>query len=136
MIRVYLSGGTGSGWQEEVLKHFPKSEYPDVAFYNPWSLDSYNPRKYVPMDALKIAESDIVFAYLEDTNPTALAIIGELMYAKGLGKVTIFCNEWTKEDYAKRGLRERYMELIECWVDFIEKDFGKAMDLLKHVVKY
>lgn len=135
-VKIYLSGGFHSGWQEEIMKYFPVSEFPNILFCNPFDFKSDNPKLFGPMDKVKIEQCDILFAYLEETNPTALAIIAEMAYAKGRDKMVIFCNEWDDEGYKVRGLKARYMALIEEWVDFVEKDFGHAIDLLKGVVRF
>jgi len=161
--KVYLSGGTVSGWQD-VVEHrinppaLAMSVTPAIAeFYNPAKfkvgpVDRPDVRMYGPMDRIKIEECDILFAYLEAGNPTPINVALELGYAKGLGKRTILCNEWTEAKWKAGQLgcqrttdptnndaiwyKHWYVDLLNSWADFQESDFGLAMELLKQVLEY
>jgi len=92
----------------------------------------------------KIRECDIVFAYLEASNPVIINIALELGFAKGLGKVTILVNEWTEENISKGMLetlkpngnwfKPRYLEMLIDWCDFVVTDFKDGIELLKKFV--
>jgi len=153
--KIYLSGGTVTGWQDRVISEL---EELDVDFYNParlvlGPLDKPEPRIYSPMDKTKIAECDIIFGYLEKTNPTPINVALEFGYAIGLGKRSVLCNEWTADAFEKKELKclmtdsadgkacatwfkPHYVELLNDWVDFVEPDFGIAIEILKKVVIY
>lgn len=155
MKKVYLSGGTVSGWQDVVISRIGKP-VDNVEFYNPatftvGSVGRPGLSLYGPMDRLKIEDCDILFAYLEASNPTAINVALELAYAKGLGKRTILCNEWTEKNYndfnlktllCKDGTKNalwfkpHYCDLMNSWADFHETDFGIAIELLKQVIEY
>lgn len=151
--KVYLSGGTVSDWQDRIMEYFLVDT---VEFYNPKKfklgpMEAPELRIYGPMDLNKIKECDILFAYLEKTNPTPINVALELGYAKGLGKTTILCDEWTPEAYETKALRTmattdlnvqatwfkpHYIDLLNQWADFVEPDFGIAQEILKHLVTY
>lgn len=153
MKRVYLSGGTVTGWQNYII-----SRVEGVDFYNPaqfklGSLIMPELRLFGPMDKTKIRECDVLFGYLEASNPTPINVALELGYAKGLGKITVLCNEWTEDRFKSRQLkcqettdamkaamatwfRPHYVDLMNSWADFVETDFGLAIELLKKVVNY
>lgn len=155
MKNIYLSGGTVTGWQDRVIEAL--SDY-DVEFYNPAKLvlgplDRPELRIYGPMDRTKIVDCDIAFGYLEKSNPTPINTALELGYAIGLGKKTILCNEWTIDAFEKGDMKclstnsvdgkamatwfkPHYVDLLNDWVDFVEPDFGIAIEILKKVVNY
>ena len=155
MKKIYLSGGTVSNWQDEV-EHYITKDTIQAEFYNPakfkvGTVDRPDLRMYGPMDKLKIEECDILFAYLEQSNPTPINVALELGYAKGLGKLTILCNEWTEAKYKANELGTQkttdpkavatwykpwYTNLLDSWADFQESDFGLAKELLKQVINY
>lgn len=151
---VYLSGGTVSDWQDRIIQYFAAESW--VEFYNPKKfklgpMEAPELRIFGPMDLNRIKECDILFAYLEKTNPTPVNVALELGCAKGLGKITILCDEWTPEAYDKKELRTmattdpnvqatwfkpHYVDLLNSWADFVEPDFGIALEILKHLVVY
>jgi len=87
-MRVYLSGGMQSNWQEKVIQ-----EVPDIEFSNPATHGLEQPEQYTAWDLFKVAQSDIVFAYLEKDNPSGVGLALEIGYAKALGKLIIFVDE-------------------------------------------
>jgi len=148
MKKVYLSGGLVSNWQEEVVDAVPMA-----IFYNPkdFSLGGIprpDSRIYAPMDRLKIDECDIVFGYLEASNPTPINVIAECSYGKGRGKTIIFCNEWIekniqlgmlkatsfKDGEGRTWFKPHYFDLVSHWFDFVETDLGRAIDILREIV--
>lgn len=143
MKKVYLSGGFVTNWQDELIDNMP-----NIIFYDPRKLGidglpRLPPSIYAPMDKKMIEDCDIVFAYLEADNPTPINIIAELCYAKGLGKTTIFCVEWTQQNIQKlRTLKPNgdwfkphYLDMVIFWMDFVFTDFGQAKQLLSILAK-
>lgn len=141
--RIYLSGGYVSDWRERVYEAL---EDFDVELCDPrFKLEGIpnseiGVRIYGPMDRLRIDESDIVFGYLEATNPTPINVIAECCYALGKGKLVILCDEWSD---AERGslrtgdwFKPRYLQMVRNWIDFVEEDFGRAIEVLKAVLSY
>lgn len=152
MKKVYLSGGTVTRWQEELMEQFSNG----VEFYNPATfvlgpMEFPELSLYGPMDRIKIEECDVAFGYLEKSNPTPINVALEMGYAKGLDKITILCNEWTPEAFADKSMRAlktndlgavatwykpHYVDLLNSWMDFVETDFGIAIEILKKVLNY
>jgi len=147
--KVYLSGGFVTSWQEEVMEAVPEAE-----FYNPKDFDMAGLLRtpvdiYAPMDRIQIEDSDIVFGYLEASNPTPINIVAECCYAKALGKIVVLCNEWTEENIKRDNLRAtqfkdengrtwfrpHYLDLVCYWLDFVETDFGHAINILRRLVE-
>lgn len=156
-IKIYLSGGTVTGWQNVVMDRFTADKWVDsLEFYNPAGLvlgpiSIPELAQYGPMDRIKIEECDIAFGYLEKSNPTPINVALEMGLAKGLGKRTILCNEWTKEAYDAKDMRAlytnpeggvatwfkpHYIDLLNSWMDFVEEDFGVAIEILRGVLEY
>ena len=157
MLKVYLAGGTVSGWQRTIMDNFVKAGLADkVDFYNPsdfevGSVQYPAPAMYAPINKLKIEQCDFVFAFLEASNPTPINTALEVGYALALGKKVLFCHEWTQKimdsGYLKTlftdqegavgtWFKPHYLAQILNWCDFVETDFGIAIELFKKVVEY
>jgi len=144
--KVYLSGGTVTHWQDVVMNSIEGVDFYNPASFSMGSVGRPGLSLYGPMDRLKIEQCDILFAYLEASNPTPINVALELGYAKGLGKLTILCNEWTEKRFKEGNLKTLengatwykpwYCDLLNSWADFCEPDFGIAQELLKQVVEY
>lgn len=97
-IRVYLAGGFHSGWQNKVIKACGTKHF---IFYDPrkkWmrsEITENHPSFYWPWNFQAIKKSEVVFAYTEDYRPKLLgpAIVLEMGYAQGLGKLVIYVND-------------------------------------------
>ena len=148
-MRVYLSGGFVTDWQLKVIESVPEAE-----FYNPADFELRGLKAgqipvgiYGPMDLAQIKLCDVVFAYLESSNPTPINVCFEVGYALGLGKIVIFCNEWTYDNIKANNLRAvefkdaegntwfrvHYSDFINNSVNFYETDFGRAIEILKAI---
>lgn len=149
-MRVYLSGGFYTNWQQKVIDFVPEAE-----FYNPYTFEfrgltvgQVPVEIYGPMDRTQIELSDVVFAYMEASNPTPINVCFEVGYALGLGKVVVLCNEWTQDNLKDNNLRAKefkdgegniwykphYFDLVNQSATFVESDFGRSMELLKMIV--
>lgn len=87
-LTVYLAGGFRSGWQARI-----STSAPGVLYKDPSKHGLTEPIQYTEWDLRAIRESDLVFAYLEATNPAGYALALEIGYAKGLGKTVILVDE-------------------------------------------
>jgi len=58
-------------------------------------------------DLFFINQSDIVFCYMEKTNPSGIGAAAELGYAKGLGKTVILCLEPNNNH-----IKDKYLEFL------------------------
>lgn len=87
-MRAYLSGGFRSGWQKKVIMLVDGIEFIDPSRHGLELED-----QYTFWDLLAIERADIVFAYLEKTNPRPLGLCVEVGYAAALGKKIIVVDE-------------------------------------------
>ncbi|MFA5668672.1 MAG: nucleoside 2-deoxyribosyltransferase domain-containing protein [Balneolaceae bacterium] len=101
-MKVYLAGGFRSNWQQQIEKSFPKNQ--GIIFFNPREHGLDKSDEYYFWDTLHLEQCDVVFAYLEESNPLALGLIFELGYARGLHKKIILVDEKSNKntDYAKQ----------------------------------
>jgi nucleoside 2-deoxyribosyltransferase len=92
--KVFLSGGFKSNWQEKVIERFQSK----FIFFNPREHMLEDTSEYTYWDIHFIRQSDIVFAYLEKTNPSGLGLIFEIGIAYGLNKTIILVDEKSEKD--------------------------------------
>lgn len=64
MKKVYLAGGMSTEWRERIIK-----AHPEYTYYDPTSHGLVDPKEYTVQDLNWILDSDVIIAYLEDTNP-------------------------------------------------------------------
>lgn len=92
---VYLSGGMKSGWQDVIMQTVTALRYIDPRQHG---LD--NPDQYTLWDLEGVRQCDIVFAYLETSNPSGIGLALEIGYAKALGKQIILVDEQQDRRFA------------------------------------
>src|SRR3989344_6327864 len=113
---VYLVGGMRSGWQDRVIVECQGLGF---TFKDPRKNETKEFREYTTLDLHYVRISDIIFAYLEASNPGGQGACVECGYAKGLGKTVIVVNE--KQD-------DRYLKFIEKVADIVFTDFERALE--------
>jgi nucleoside 2-deoxyribosyltransferase len=118
--KVYLAGGFKSGWQEIV-----KSHAPSYVFLDPSLHDLDEPEEYTKWDLDAVQKSDIIFAYMESTNPAGYALSLEIGFAKALGKEIIFIEEHPNEN------RKRHFAMVRECADKNFKTLIEAIEYLK-----
>ena len=116
-LTVYLAGGHKSGWQNRVKQHFK-----GICFLDPSTHNLKNPREYTAWDLALIRRADIVFAYLELSNPSGYGMALEIGYAKALQKMIILVNEKTS-----------YTDMIESMCDVVYKNLENGITYLKQL---
>lgn len=119
--KLYLAGGFQSGWQDRV------KTISDFEYFDPRLHGLKNKAEYTVWDLEAIRKSDIVFAYLESTNPGGYALALEVGFAKALNKFVIFVDE-------KSALNEptsRYLEMLAAASDVSFKTFAEGIQFLK-----
>lgn len=72
-MKVYLSGGMKSGWQQ-MIPYIDGVEYLDPRVESPQNLTM---QQFVYKDIELVKESDLVFLYMEKSNPTGYGAIWE-----------------------------------------------------------
>lgn len=120
-IKVYLSGGMHSGWQDWFIKR-----YPHIEFLDPRSHGFTAPELYSEWDNNAIDECDLLIAYLENDNPSGVGLAYEIGRALGQGKHAFLIedtNSYWNED-------RRYFELVRHSVTMKFIGNFERMDLL------
>lgn len=87
-MHVYLAGGFKSGWQDTVMAACPGPTYLD-----PRAHGLADPTEYTEWDLRAVKTSDLVFAYLEATNPAGHNLAFEVGYAVAHGTPVLFVDE-------------------------------------------
>jgi nucleoside 2-deoxyribosyltransferase len=115
-MKVYLAGGTKSGWQELVKSALRDT---DVLFLDPRMNGFKDPVLYTAWDMQAIRGSGIVFAYLEKYNPSGLGLAAEIGYAKGLGYPVVFVNERHEDPYTHflEAMAGMYFETLPAGIE-------------------
>ena len=121
-MKVYLAGGMAGDWREKVRERFRLTK--NIVFFDPTSTQFKDPKHYTNWDLKAIDRCDVLFAYLEDSNPSGLGMSAEIGYAKALNKIIIFVNEQVGNKYTPF--------LREC-SDYYEFDLDGGMDCLSQV---
>lgn len=114
MLRVYLAGGFRTDWQETVKMECQGLEA--VQFLDPKEKERgaespkifQQPNVYTNWDLLAIEQSDVVFAYVENTNP-AVGVIAEIGFATGRRIPVIFVKD--PEDTSSY-FKDKYFDFV------------------------
>jgi len=115
-MRVYLSGGMRSGWQDKV-----KAAVSGIEWIDPREHGLELPALYAVWDLTGVRLADVVFAYIEDDNPSGIGLALELGYAKGLGKITILVG----------GHDDKRMAIVGCAADVWVAPLSQGIALLQ-----
>jgi len=118
--KVYLAGGFKSGWQNKIKGEAPLFEYLDPSLHN---ID--DPNEYTAWDLNAVKDSEIIFAYMESSNPAGYALCLEVGFAKALGKTILFVEEHPSKS------REKYFSMVRACSDKTFKDIELAIEYLK-----
>ena len=114
-IQVYLAGGFYSGWQDRVKQAAPQHIYHDPRYHG-LNIEA----EYTAWDIARIRESDVVFAYLDNTNPGGHNMAFELGLADGLGIPYVLVQDNKQFD--------RYVGMLRQRASWYFTDFRKALE--------
>ena len=92
--KVFLSGGFKSNWQSKIIKELQNQFF----FFNPKNHGLNKSKLYTAWDIHFVKECDIIFAYMENTNPSGYGIALEVGIAYSLGKTIILIDERSEND--------------------------------------
>lgn len=88
-LKVYLAGTMQSHWREKIhIRLIDK-----LTLINPCDHHLVKPELYTFWDLEAVKQSDIVFAYMDEKNPSGYGLTLEIGYAKALGKTIILVDE-------------------------------------------
>ncbi|MFB9840859.1 nucleoside 2-deoxyribosyltransferase domain-containing protein [Mucilaginibacter ginsenosidivorans] len=91
---IFLSGGFKSDWQLKVINRYSEK----FDFFNPRNHEIKEPHLYASWDIHYVRKCDILFAYMESTNPSGFGLMFELGMAYALNKTIILVDEKSHED--------------------------------------
>ena len=124
MNLIYLAGGMKSGWQE-IVKERIKGK--DFYTFDPRNHQLENPEQYTIWDLYHVKNCDIVFAYIEQDNPSGYGAALEIGYAKALGKTIILVDEKSISDESFK----RQYELIRKTADIVFYSLEEGIQFLE-----
>ena len=128
MQKIYLAGGFKSNWTSEVKKcsnNFKWIDPKEKEFKNGERI-VMNVNEYGKWDLHFVKSSDIVFVYVERTNPSCIGLCCEAGYAKGLGKTVITVLEKNHETF-----KDAYLSFISQVSDIVFDNLQDGIDYLK-----
>ena len=83
--KVYLAGGFHSGWQESVIEECSNR----FVFFDPRVHSLGGSKEYTSWDLHHVSQCDILFAFMEPTNPSGFGLSLEVGFARALNKTII-----------------------------------------------
>jgi hypothetical protein len=92
--KVFLSGGFKSDWQSKVIEAIGDQ----FIFFNPRQHGLEHSDFYTTWDIHFVKECNILFAYMEESNPSGYGLAFELGVAYSLNKTIILVDEKSKEE--------------------------------------
>lgn len=123
--KVYLAGGMNkSNWQGKVIKTVGKKGF---LFYNPREHSLSDSKQYTFWDLFYVKQCDILFAYMQDTNPSGIGLTLEIGYAKALSKSIILVDEKSKNDstFARR------FKIVQQSASIVFENLDEGVNFLK-----
>lgn len=91
-----------------------KAAVPSVEWLDPATHGLRDPKAYTAWDLQAVREADVIFAYLERSNPYGFNMAFEVGYAHALGKPIIFVDE-------KHGPNDRPCSMLRQLSDWATK---------------
>jgi hypothetical protein len=83
-----------SNWQSRVIQRFGFN----FTFFNPRDHQLNNSKQYTEWDLFYIQKADILFAYMEQENPSGFGLTLEVGFARALSKSIILVDEKSGTD--------------------------------------
>lgn len=124
--RVYLAGGFRSGWQNQVKADLGGL----VEFVDPSKHGINTTKNYTAWDLAAVDSCDLVFAFLEQSNPGGYALALEIGYAKGQGKTVIYVQE--PGSIAEE--RSKYLGMIQSASDYTCETLNEGQKILRELL--
>ena len=115
-MKIYLAGGTHSGWQDRVKYSAPQHEYFDPRI----DADQRYPFKFTQQDYNGVQWCDIVFAYFEKDNPSGLGLAKECAWGMAYGKIIIFIDEHDRLADIVCAMSRRIYSKLEPAIEYLK----------------
>jgi len=121
---VYLAGGLRSGWQNEVQERCPH-----LTFISPLDKDedSMSLEEFGTWDLHHVKQADLVFTYIERTNPSCIGAAIETGYAAGKDTTVILVLEPDHEHF-----KNRYLDFYRKVADVTFQKLDSGINYLQH----
>jgi len=124
-LHVFLSGRLDTNWRQQLV-----SKIPDINYYDPTMHKLDQPSQYTAWDMHFVRSSDLVFGYMDKSNPSGYGLATEIGYAKGLGKTVILVDE--KSDLDDEF--SNYFSIVRSISDMVVGSLDEGIALLKRFV--
>lgn len=85
---IYLAGGMRSNWQDEVI-----SQVKGIIVLDPRNHGSKDEDAYTAWDLAAVEKADLIFGFIEASNPCGAGLAVEMGMAYALGKSIIYIEE-------------------------------------------
>jgi nucleoside 2-deoxyribosyltransferase len=121
--KVFLSGGFKSNWQSKVIEELNDK----FIFFNPREHGLEHSDFYTTWDIHFVKECDILFAYMEETNPSGYGLAFELGVAYSLNKTIILIDEKSKGE----ATFANYFKILYKPSGVILTNFSEGIEYLK-----
>jgi len=121
--KVYLAGGFRSNWQDKIISELSDN----FDFLNPRDHGLTEPNLYSAWDIHYVRNCDILFGYMELTNPSGYGLAFEIGLASGLNKTIILVDE--KSDSSIEFAN--YFKLVRFPCSATFNNLPQAIDFLK-----
>ena len=117
-MKIYLSGGMRGDWQDKVIAALPQFDY-----FDPRQKALTLPSQYTTWDLFYVRRSDIIFAFMEENNPSGIGLALECGYAKALNKLVILVDE----------KKDRYFAIVREAVDLVFDSLEQGIGFLREL---
>jgi nucleoside 2-deoxyribosyltransferase len=104
MEKVYLAGTLNTTWQNRVIESLRGK----FIFYNPQEHSLEESKMYTVWDLHYLKKSNIIFAYLNNENPSGYGLTLEIGYARALNKTIILVDEKSQNN----PVFEKYFRIV------------------------
>ena len=118
-MKVYLSGGMKTKWQDSIIQQFP-----NVVFLDPRSRGLLREDQYTFCNVLAIKQADIILAHIDKYEQSGIGLALEVGFAHAIGKLIIFVDQSPPE------LREKY-GMVRQLANVVFYDLDQSLHYLK-----
>lgn len=122
-MKIYLSGGMRSGWQNRVKNALgERHQYADPR--EKGETPEWTWREYGAWDFMHIDQCDLMLAYMERGNPSGYGLCAEVGYAAGKGIPVVLVIEPGHP-------QENYMNIVRSVANIVLDNLDDAIGLLQ-----
>lgn len=115
---IYLAGGMKGTWQDRIM-----AAIPDAIFIDPRNQPTKSPEDYTAWDLAAVERCDVVFGFMEATNPGGSGLAVEFGWGARAGKHLVFVEE---QGYPQH----RYFGMVRSLADCVVSNPDMPQDEL------